>query len=352
MMKQRFFTTFLLLLLLSGNSFSANLSGDLKLYDQFGFPIVPPGLFPVTGTVDIDNNVLVIDDFLFFGLNTVTNVQEILPPGSYTREFNGIVINATIDPGNIGAYMTIEWNTLEIPLIMGWEVTSSNTIFTSVDVDGDGIPGMLITWGPFFGINATYDFTAEPVVPGVNLALTVVGGTIQECMIPGGSEVTINALPTVFGGAVLDSISWTIDGNDAGTGMVITEFLSLGPKSIQAVATTTTGETATASTTVTIRDTVRPELQIAFIDNQGQQVENAGPGHVEISMTATDICDPNPSIGRATATPASEVLSGDIVQINAGKDNLKLPITSLRVDATAADASGNVTSNSAILGIQ
>jgi hypothetical protein len=186
----------------------------------------------------------------------------------------------------------------------------------------------------------------------VRLVLSVDGGNLQECASFDGTEVTINAIPQLFGGASLDSISWTIDGEDAGTGIIISETLALGEHVVEAVATTTTGETGTASIIVTIRDTTRPDLQIAFINNQGQVIDVAGPGPVEISMTATDICDADPVISNGTATPTSGVVDGDVLHINASKGNLKLPTSSLRVDATATDASGNAASASAILGLE
>ena len=272
-MKKVYAFAFVLFLSITPNAYSANLSGDLIIYDTFGFPIIPSGLIPITGIVDIDNDVLIIDDFQFLGLNTVTNVLEILPSGAYTRTFNGVTVNATIDPGHVGAYMIIDWGGIEqIPLFMGWDVNANKTIFTPVDVDGDGVLGMKMVSGPFVGLSAVYEFTADPTGPGVRLVLSVDGGNVQECASYEGTEVTINAIPQLFGGASLESISWTIDGEDAGTGIVISEVLSVGEHLVEAVATTTTGETGTASILVTIRDTTRPELQIAFISNQGQLV--------------------------------------------------------------------------------
>lgn len=350
MNKKSIFFALLVFLFLARNAYSANLAGDLIIYDQTGFPIITN--VPITGIVDLDNDVLIIDDFMFFGLIAETHVLEILPPGSYTRVHNGVTVEATIDPGHVGAYMIIAWGIEEIPMFMGWEVTSSNTVFDPVDVDGDGIPGMMMLSGPFFGLSAVYEFTAEPTGPGVRLVLSVEGGNLQECASFEGTEVTINAIPQLFGGATLESISWTVDGEDAGTGILINQTLSLGEHVVEAVATTTTGETGTASITVTIRDTTRPGLQISFIDNHGQVVDVAGPGPVKISMTATDICDPEPVISNGTATPTSGVADGDVLHINASNSNLKLPTTRLRVDATATDASGNSASASAVLSLE
>jgi hypothetical protein len=66
---------------------------------------------------------------------------------------------------------------------------------------------MMMLAGPFAGISAVYEFTSEPSGPGVRLDLVVEGGNTQECATVGGSEVTINAIPQLFGGAALDSIN-------------------------------------------------------------------------------------------------------------------------------------------------
>jgi len=338
------------LLFLTGNALSANFEGGFNLYDPFGVPISPP--IPITGIVDFDNDILVVDEFFFLGSPVVTNVLEILGPGTYTRTNNGDTISATIGPDQMGAYMLLSWNANEFPVFMGWEVDSSDTIYTAVDVDGDGIPGMALVSDPFAGFSPVYEFVSEPAGPGVRLVLSVDGGNVQECTTYEGTEVTINAMPELFGGAVLDSISWTIDGADAGTGATINVILSLGDHEVDAVATITTGETGYASTIVTVRDITRPDLQISFINKQGQEVDVAGPGPVEISMTATDICDPEPIISSGTATPTFGVNNGDVLFINKSKGNLKLPTTSLRVDATATDSSGNASSSSAVLAIE
>ena len=352
-MKKLFCIAFILSLFLTNSVYSANLNGDLIFYDSSGFPVIPVGVAPITGVVDLDNYILVIDPFQFFGATTTTNVLEILPPGSYTRTGSfGEVLNATIEPGHVGAYMEIEWLSNVFNLFMGWEANADKTVFTPVDVDGDGVPGMRMLAGPFAGISAVYDFTAEPAGPGVRLSLVVDGGSTQECSAIGGDEVTINAIPQLFGVASLDSINWTIDGEDAGNGIVINPFLSLGVHAVGATATTTTGETGSASVNVVVRDTTRPDLDISFLNNRGQQIDVAGPKPVEISFTATDICDASPIVSHGSAVPSFGVSSGDVLQINASKGNLKLPATTLRVEAIATDASGNSISASKTLSLE
>lgn len=352
-MKHALGITFILSLFLSSNVYAASLTGDLVMYDATGSLAIPPGTVPITGDVDLDNDILIIDPFQFFGATATTDVLEILPPGSYTRTGSfGEELNATIDPGNVGAYMEITWLSNTFNVFMGWEVTSSETIYTPVDVDGDGIPGMMMLAGPFAGISAVYEFTAEPSGPGVTLDLVVEGGNTQECTTVGGSEVTINAIPQLFGGASLDSINWTIDGEDAGEGIVINPFLTLGVHAVKATATTTTGETGSSSVDATVRDTTDPDLTIIFLNTQGQEIDVAGPGPVEISFTASDICDSSPTVSQGNAIPSFGVSDGDVLRINSGKSNLGLPATSLRVEAVATDASENSSSASKTLSIE
>lgn len=352
-MKKIIGVTFILLLLLTKSVYSANLNGDLILYDLSGFPIIPAGFVPITGVVDLDNDVLVIDPFQFFGATAITNVLEILPPGSFTRTGSfGELLNATIPPDHVGAYIEIDWLGNVFNMFMGWQVNADKTVFTPIDVDGDGVPGMMMLAGPFAGINAVYDFTAEPIGPGVRLNLVVDGGNTQECSAIGGSEVTINAIPQLFGGASLDSIHWKIDGEDAGAGIIINPFLSLGVHAVEAIATTTTGETGSANVNVIIHDTTRPDLAITFLNSQGQVIDVAGLGPVEIRFTATDTCDPSPVVSHGNAVPAYGVSSGDVLHINASEGNLKLPTKALRVDAFATDASGNSISASNTLSIE
>lgn len=147
-------------------------------------------------------------------------------------------------------------------------------------------------------------------------------------------------------------INWTIDGEDAGQGIVINPFLSLGVHAVTATATTTTGETGSSSVDVTVRDTTAPDLTISFLNNQGQEIDVAGPGPVEISFTASDICDSSPIVSQGNAIPSFGVTDGDVLHVNASKGNLKLPTTSLRVGAVATDASGNSSSASKTLSFE
>ena len=107
------------------------------------------------------------------------------------------------------------------------------------------------------------------------------------------------------------------------------------------MATTTTGQSDTESVMVEVKDTIRPLIYLAFLDNQGNEVESASPGKYVINIEITDSCDPDPQITFSSATKTSLVSDGDVLFVSRSSDNLKLPITAVRVDASGKDASGN-----------
>ena len=342
-------------LFLTNSVYSADLEGDLILYDRFGTQVIPPGTVPITGIVDLANDVLIIDPFSFFTLPMITNVLEILPPGSYTRIGSfGEVLNATIPPGNEGAYMELEWNDTVFSMFMGWEINADKTAYTPIDVDGDGVPGMRMLAGPFIDLSAVYEFTAEPSGPGVRLDLVVVGGDTQECTDTGGTTATLTALTTLFGGAELASVDWTVDGVSAGSGDTITPFLTLGAHTVEALATTTTGESDSDSLVINVVDTMPPIVDARFLDSRTGEPISSITGNrahfVTTSFGAMDVCDPEPQT-QGTVTPTFGVNDGDTIKIQGNNQTVNLPTTVLELFVTATDASGNIGDGRAVLSI-
>ncbi len=237
---------------------------------------------------------------------------------------------------------------------MVWDVTSSPSggLYTTVDSDGDGIPGHAFVSGPFVGVSVYYDFLVGDPPPGVNVSINVNGGLLQECSETGGSTVDLTAAVNLVGGAILGNIDWDIDGSSAGSGTTISPFLALGSHTIDVTATTTTGETDTSSITVTVHDTSPPDLAVGFVDQNGNSVTSASSGtHLSASIVATDVCDPAPATSGA-AVPVFEISDGDSIKLQSGKINtVELPTTAIELSATASDASGNTSSGMAVLSI-
>ena len=120
----------------------------------------------------------------------------------------------------------------------------------------------------------------------------------------------------------------------------MTESMALGSHVIEATALTTTGQSDVESTSVTVRDTIRPVVKVSFLDAAGNEVTSSEHGKITIGIEITDSCDPDPVITSSTATPTTTVADGDTLFIN-DKGGISLPVTAVRVTVTGKDASGN-----------
>lgn len=325
------------------------LTGTANFYLGSPVPALPPE--PITGDLDADTGSLSFDPFLFFFQPFLTNNAELLGPGVHVRpDGGGGIISATIAPGQSGAYLELEWNFNALSTFMVWDVTPApggDYQYTTIDSDGDGAPGHAFVAGPFPGLSVAYDFItadgAGPEVPGVFIAVVVQGGPNQECTEWGGSTVSAMAQVGLTGGAVLESLSWTVDGNDAGSGPSISRFLPLGAHEIGITALTTTGESDTDEVTVSVSDTTRPSLEVAFVNMRGEPITEHKSGALRTRIAATDVCDPDPQTS-GRVQPFYGVNDGNKLVVTKG--TLKLPVSGLSLTGDAEDASGNRTSSS------
>lgn len=334
----------ILSLSLCGSLQAAPLNGE-AIFEAAGFSA------PISGDIDLAFNTMTVNDWFIFGAPVITHNVEILEPGSYNKEAGTV----TVPAGHVGAQLEVSWHANIIYVYMIWDASPSGGTYTIIDSDFDGFLGHAMTNGPFAGLTIYYEFTTTPTGPSgpdVNLILTVDGGAIQECTGNSLANITINALPILIGGAELDSITWMIDGEDAGIGLSISEDLLLGSHTVQATALTKTGQYDLETVNVVVRDTTRPDLHIAFIDNKGDEVDSSGPGKVEVSIEATDSCDPEPVVLNSHIREATSIADGDVLKITGGVENLNLTIDTISVTASARDASGNgsfITSKTLIL---
>ena len=330
------------------------LTGQVRFLDPSGLDIFAGG-GSITGDLDTLNGTMSVDPFMFLGSDWITKSVELLGEGAHTRPdgFGGS-ISVTVAPGQLGAYMVFEWNINELPNFMVWDVTSTagGGVYTTVDSDGDGTPGQVFLTGPFPGFTVVYDFTVGEPPPGITVAVGVDGGTIQECTESRGSVVSLTASTDLVGGAELGSIDWTVDGDFAGSGASLTPFMTLGSHTVEVLASTTTGESDTDSVTVEVRDTIAPDLDVAFLNRDGEPITAIDAGsRVTARISATDICDAEP-VTEGAAVPVFAVSDGDTIRIQGGKTNtVKLPTTAIELSATAADASGNNATSMAVLSI-
>ena len=130
--------------------------------------------------------------------------------------------------------------------------------------------------GPFPGFTFVYEFDVGDPAPSIEVALHVEGGANQQCNDIGGSNVELTATVDLGNGAELASIDWTVDGNAAGSGDSITQFLSLGTHFVSVTATGVSGIYDTASTNIQVVDTVKPSLSIASFACRAARERPAG----------------------------------------------------------------------------
>ena len=239
----------------------------------------------------------------------------------------------------------VVWNTLEIPLGAGVD-TLPGTVddFMTVNAGADGVWNTGDEYGDYnstippddptglggIGYVLHLEGTFNPIPttePGILVAINVDGGLTQECAEQGGSTVSFHADVTLLRGAELQSVTWNVDGGDAGTGLDIHPFLSLGGHNVVATAEAVTGQTATASVSVNIEDTTPPDLDVAFIDSRSgeqiQEIERANVQWVIASYPATDLCDPAPA---TTGVGGFAVTDGDVLKIQGNNDTVMLQI--------------------------
>ena len=126
--------------------------------------------------------------------------------------------------------------------------------------------------------------------------------------------------------------------------------MTLGSHTVEVLASTTTGQSDTDSVAVEVRDTISPDLEVAFLNRDGEQITAIDAGNrVTTRIAATDVCDPDP-VTEGAAVPVFAVSDGDTIRIQGGKTNtVKLPTTAIELSATTADTSGNNATGMAVL---
>lgn len=327
------------------------LTGTAQMYAPDGNVIMAP--MPITGDYDTATMQITIDPWMFFGLLTYSDI-ELLNPGAHTRPGAGSV---TVNAGQFGGFIRTDWGAnVDIPAFVVWDVVNypDGMHFEPVDSDGDGIVGHKMISGPFPGFSIVYEFDVGAPAPSVDVSLTVPDGNRQECDALGGKTVSFTATVDLNGGAELGSLSWTVDGEDAGTGNAISPFLALGSHTIQVTATTTQGLSDSESVVVNVVDTTRPDLSIGFVDTRSglpvASIDRAGVSFVEVRLASTDVCDGDVSVA-GVAKPVYAIVGGEVIKIQGKAQTVALPTTAIEVSATATDDSGNKQIDQSILPI-
>jgi len=334
----------LLVLSFKAHAVTYDLTGNLAIS-----PDMPEGT-AITGELDLDAQTVAINTFDFQGNPLSTISGDLLSPGYHYRQASdGLFRWTRIGNENVGAYFVMSWNGAELGFFVEWQHDAPSNVYTNVVNRGNDIRGSDLE-----GKTVSIGFTAIQQGVFVNSTLVVDNGATQECAQAGGTMVGFSASADMNLSANLAAMDWSLDGVPVGDGSSnINVFSSLGAHVIQVTVTTDQGATDTSTASFEIVDTTIPSVQIAFIDNSGQEVTSAASGDVSVRMTATDICDSEPIVVNGGATPIMSVVDGDVIRIVQQDNNVILPTTAVSVGAVALDASGNVSPrNSATLNIE
>ena len=107
------------------------------------------------------------------------------------------------------------------------------------------------------------------------------------------------------------------------------------------------------SETVNVADTSPPTVDVAFFDRRTAHpisvISRNRVHFVTTNFNVTDVCDPDPqSEGIVTAF---EVENGDTIKIQGLKNTIQLETSTLELSVTGTDASGNASTEKALLSI-
>ncbi len=292
------------------------------------------------------------DQFNRLGPLDLTDPMPYLGPGQEGAQSIGFDFGFF---GPVGIYTTsVPVLSLDGSDLSGWTCAWSANTFnmgaTNVNTvdNGDGTWTMdwssTVVGGPFAGQvgNFILKVVAPIFSPYASVAIEVTGGLSQECTILGGSDISATAVVTLINGAELDYITWSLDGEYAGSGESLDVFTSLGAHTLQAMVTLIDGTTNEGLVDVQIEDTTPPELYVAFIDKKtGEEVTSINDVSAKRLMAyteATDICDPAPMV---EVNGGFALSSGDVLKLKGKADKVVIKTPELRLLGVATDASGN-----------
>lgn len=278
----------------------------------------------------------------------------------FTSGFNLFGIFGPAKPkifGNISADITqgvltfsaldwgIVWNLSDI--LLPPDGGPNNIVVEDLTNLGGGEWGVVIRYsstvvgGPFDGIQAFWRLEGVMSM-GLGIEITAEGGFVQECTSPSGAHVELQAEISLFEGAEVISVIWTIDGAFAGEGPAITPVLALGDHSVDITLTTTAGS-ASDSVVISVVDTVSPDVAVAFIDDRTgvvvTTIDRPNVHRVRTGITINDTCDTDPAVEAVAGLPVSD---GDLLTIRGNNKTVVLTTSTVQLSATATDASGNV----------
>jgi hypothetical protein len=183
-----------------------------------------------------------------------------------------------------------------------------------------------------------------------------------ECAGTGGTPATLNGSASTDPDGTALTYAWTDEaGNPVGSAAIVQVSVTLGTHAFTLTVTNAAGLTSTATTHVTVRDTMAPTLRVSLSPNNLWP-----PNHKLVQVTATivvsDTCDASPAVQLVSITSSDPLAVDDVQAVGGGPvpfgtdvrsfllraDRSKSsPVRIYTVTYTAKDASGNTTTASA-----
>jgi hypothetical protein len=183
-----------------------------------------------------------------------------------------------------------------------------------------------------------------------------------ECAGHGGTAVTLNGSASTDPDGTALSYVWTDEaGNVLGTTAIVQLSVTMGMHTFALTVTDAAGLTSTATTHVTIQDTMAPTLSVSLSPN-----DLWPPNHKLVQITATvvasDTCDANPTVQLVSITSSDSLDADDVQAVGGGQVPFGTDVRSFMLSAersnsqtdrvytvtyAAKDASGHTTTATA-----
>lgn len=349
-------------------------NGVFKIFDQSGVLVAAPDTAVTASIVYPGSGSTISSPTPFFAIlwsaHDITTYQN----GTYTIDtVEGGTYTFTVGIGQIGVHMLIDWAaTTDIDVVNVWNVSDVGGIpaYTSIDWDGDGVPGAAMIDGPFVGFSANFDL-AGPALPPVN--------NIPVIELNGESEVNLQVGDSYSeaGAIAVDAEDGDISASIGITNSVDT--MLVGTYTVTYSVTDSDGNVASISRTVIVAQGEFPVISL-----NGSNPVNAyiGEAYLDAGATASDAEDGDISANivfdstavntsfagsynvlfsvtdsdgnTSTASRVVNVITGDIPVLSlTGSSSLVLHTgeTYIEQGATAFDTEdGDITSNVVITG--
>lgn len=147
--------------------FPNNGSANFTMYDSTG--AVAGNFNDISGFVNYADMTFGVDgSTAFFGGHWTASGGALFGEGTHTVNVNGDGADApagsenvtfTVGAGQMGGNIDFAWGSSSgIDVFNVWDINTATNDWTSIDIDGDGTPGLGMVDGPFPGFSANFNF--------------------------------------------------------------------------------------------------------------------------------------------------------------------------------------------------